>query len=475
MSNTDTKSNVVVTHEKDSTQGSSKPIVQSKPTVNTVKKIRRSSSDPVSYKRPTMAQGKIYYDRNIDANYVIDPEIWSFLFTQCQENLSYEIAGYAFYEPNEDGVNEIIWAAITSGGSSGHVNSSNEDETYANTECMKEYGKLPNIQLHTHPTFDVYFSGTDINDIVNTIDTLMEFSDKGRYTFIVYNRTSALVRVVEWSEKGAYYNDGKLILLGTEIDSGEKKNSSFGGSVTQYTGQYGGSSKVNGYASQTYYDYDESAWYDLYYKGGALSDTSSEGKDKKEYAKKLHTTFFDWYSEANEIRAAVRSGRPIHGILQDLGYYAIRSIKARLVDGNENMQVAAMQTALLSFSKDDEAVDDTMKEIARYLTGSNGISSVIYLLDLSPWRVAEDVLADLNKDEATKELAALLDWEHDGICPPAIKLLWDENCASSRSAEEIDEANKKLIRSIPSDAISSWNKWINAYNALMEKLANAKS
>lgn len=441
-----------------------KTVVASTPTtknaiVKVGGKIRRTSDSVPAYVAPTMQANKIYYDRNIEANFTIDAEIWAFLFMECQEYLSKEISGYAY--ANKD--NEIVWAAITSYGSAANVQTTHEDAQWANERCMAANGNVPNIQLHTHPTFNVYFSGTDISDICDTVDTMQAMSKTGRYAFMVYNQTSAIIRVVEWDEDGARYNDGSLILSGKLLDNGIKNE------AISWTAPKGGTYSNSSSTEESYVRYINGDLFDeeyVYYSPQKGSGVSTSPR------KPLRYSYFTWYKELSQLKDAFEKGGPMGPIISGLGYYSIRAIRENLINSNRSEVWQAMSKYLATQKSDDEAVGRALDEIIRLSNVFGGVDDIIMILNTSSWRTAEDCLAELSVRPETKDLAALLDAENYGICPPAIKYLMDENRESGNDKDKVKSANDSIRRSIPKSAKSFWDSWSDALDEWEVNTAN---
>lgn len=443
-------------------------------------KMRKVSSQRPKYKPQTMSAAKIYLDRKIDADFHIDSDVWAFLMMECQENLSKEIGGFAYYQTNEDGVKEIVWACIASVGSGGHVATSADDVEFANKECLEEWNDIPNIQLHTHPSFNVYFSQVDINDIVDTIDTLQAYNPSGRYTFMVYNRTSAVIRVVEWSDKGLFYNDGALIIAGVKLDTGTSPNTGINYSPgkpktgTVYQGSYGGSHVHQGSFNDDW-NAEWQNWQPSTKATPAPKQTAKPKKPELDSKGALNYNYFALYSAANRIRSAVNSAKPFSSIIADLGYYEIRGLRAYYEESGETNLFQALQDELVKERPDNDASDKALKEIKRYMTNADGIESMIWMIQYLPWRVAEDVLADLVAEPSTRDLGLILDSEDKGICPPLIQFRYLENAFSGHDKEAIGKANSSLLSSIPKGAVEFWNAWVAGYKSIREEMVSGKA
>jgi len=127
---------------------------------------------------------------------LIDNEVFWDIIQYIMDTPSVEIAGVGFIDENE----EIVWAMASDIDSSsvGHVSS---DSSLAIVEALQAGYGVPNLQWHTHPQMDAYFSGTDIRDqMVFIKGAMLANPDGGEHTFLVISELTWFISKIVWKD-----------------------------------------------------------------------------------------------------------------------------------------------------------------------------------------------------------------------------------------------------------------------------------
>lgn len=174
------------------------------------KEIRVTSHTP--YVSKPKVPGFIH-DPSLDADISIEPAVLLALLVEQHRHAGKEIAAWGVVEEGK-----LIWCAIVSAGEPSLVVSTNEDLEWAMNQGIDATGKSVNAQIHTHPTFAAFFSGTDEKDIYNHLDAYMDFAEAGEYYAIVFNGIEDWkTRRCVWKKKTVYWNDGTLCIDGVRF------------------------------------------------------------------------------------------------------------------------------------------------------------------------------------------------------------------------------------------------------------------
>lgn len=125
--------------------------------------------------------------------------LYTYLHRVLHVNYPNESAGFG--EIKDDSVT-WLWYDKNAVASSGGVDSSQGMALIAAAQSGHEI----NLQWHTHPSFDTYWSATDDSDQGDVMRSLLASGGKGFFTFLVYNFRSFRLRRV-------HYDSGRVSLV----------------------------------------------------------------------------------------------------------------------------------------------------------------------------------------------------------------------------------------------------------------------
>ncbi len=466
-----------------------KPVSHSK-----VKSVRLASTDPPAEpKTETMKRNSIQRDRAIDANVDIEPTILAFLYSAVQKEPTDEINGFGHVD--ESGL--LDWASIVSVGSSGAVESTPADMAWATVQCLGAVKDVPNMQLHTHPGFDTFYSGTDVNDIVQFVKETRDSLDveNGAMYFMVFNMTSWLVRRVEWSKEGAFFNDGKVSANGIPfqdtITKAKAIQSGYGGQGVHnynnnFTGHRGGTvvkqvqqpasppAKKTGPAKgdptpahQTYLvngefgDGSEGWWESQGHGGGALLEGYNQGNTITKKVPVLMEYPLDNEVEIRDIVKAYKSQDSLLGCVLDAGYYDILEIRNHLkFTGSPDVWdalVKEMREADRHQSPSKGATEDFVVMIQESVKTGN-IADAAIMLDVCDWFTGCEVLDKLKT--VNEKLHSTLVCTYGGYTFGMLLILISENLNRAPSEKQAMEANQKMLAKLPKDVCDRFTDFL---------------
>lgn len=143
---------------------------------------------------------------NQDDNLSIQPDVYAKIVACCLMYPTSEIAGYGYYNANREMVYSTANVAI---GSGSNVVTTDKQEFDAIMELVCNGYPTANVQWHTHPQFDNFFSAADNEHQNKTISLAQSVSEKGEMVFIVIGHefNDWLARVVKWDGKNVSYID----------------------------------------------------------------------------------------------------------------------------------------------------------------------------------------------------------------------------------------------------------------------------
>ena len=466
----------------------SKPISHSK-----VKSVRLASTDPPAKpKTETMKRNSIQRDRAIDADVDIEPTILAFLYSAVQKEPTDEINGFGHVD--ESGL--LDWASIVSVGSSGAVESTPADMAWATVECLKSVNDVPNMQLHTHPGFDTFYSGTDVNDIVTFVRETRDSLDveNGAMYFMVFNMTSWLIRRVEWSKEGAFFNDGRLFANGIPFQDTTAKTkviqSGYGGQGVHnynnnFTGHRGGTvvkpasktpatKKVEPVkadptpAHQTYLvngefgDGGEGYWESQGYGGGALLEGYNQGNTVTKKVPVLMEFPLDNEVEIGNLIKAYKAQDSLLSQVLDAGFYDILEIRNYLnFTGSPDVWDALVfEIREAEKTKDapkQQSIDDFVEMIQESVKTGN-IADAAIMLDICDWFTGCEVLEDLKK--VNEKLHSTLVCTYGGYTFGMLLILISENLNRAPSEKQAMEANQKMLQKLPKDVCDRFTDFL---------------
>lgn len=400
----------------------------------------------------------IKLDRNIDADLEIDPAIFVFLYGECLENITKEISGFGHIS---NGL--IDWACISTVGTSGSVSTNVDDVTWATLQCIEACGESPNLQLHTHPDFDTYFSGVDTSDIAKFVDQIRDLSESGEMYFMVYNLGAMLVRKIEWTKDAAYYNDGKVTLNGYELRTTLK------GQQTIATTQKG------------YYHYLDND-YEYFGSGPVTQPVNFTAKNNGILPQSQPLLIEEKGGTVRTVRAMRRSYRTLEGVIDDvvnkikrnesirgllspLMYYDLREMRSWMCNNGLDEAWGRVYSTMTEMCKDQDHSKEIeflldYSEVANDPAQDDGLRECVSVFNIANWFAAEAAIAQMMTIDHLRELGELLNAESGGVCFASVLTIMEDNCEIGDNEQEWMRANEAVTNSLPKNVIDIWNKWM---------------
>ena len=479
-----------------------------------VKSVRLTSTQPpAKAKGETLKKNKILRDRAIDANVDIDPAILSFLYSQVQKEPKDEINGFGHVD--EAGL--LDWASIVSVGTAGAVMSSAEDMAWATVQCLGATDEVPNMQLHTHPAFDTFFSGTDVNDIIRFVKETRDNLDVevGEMYFMVFNLESWLIRKVEWALKGVFFNDGVLSANGIEFQDSTKTTavmagSGYGHTNYNYNNNYQGNKKPattptphqagltqqpagnvvtqvkpaakpikqvpvdpTQPALQTYLQNGEvygeqygESWWDYAKDGDYLpSGTVIRGTNNiphKASVPVLMTHPLENMVEIEDLITAFDRKEPLLGFVVDASFFDVLEIRNHLNWTKKSDVWDTLVKEIRAADTKKTPEEDAIKDFVEMIVQSNktgNIADAAMVLDVCDWFTGWDALIKLQ--DVDVGLYKTLLATHGGYTFGMLLILISENLTRAPSESQAAEANQKLLSRLPADTLEQFQMYLD--------------
>lgn len=466
------------------------------------KTVRHSSAKARESKRVSMEKDRIYRDRSINADIDIDPAILAFLYSYVQEHPDTEINGFG----HVDADGHLDWASIVSIGTGASVASSPADMAWATTDCIEATGDVPNMQLHTHPGFDTFFSGTDTNDIVRFVSETRDGLDVeyGAMYFMIYNMEAWLIRKVEWSPLGAFYNDGLVYGDGVPFANTTVKNVK----STAITKSYGAPVKANTVVKKTetvekdtkkpeaqakkdkpetsnggyrwtprgynsvgqddlWDDYDYAEWngrvivvpeekslVDKEVK--ALTGAANSPTVRVPFRKPLKNDY-----TISDLMQAYSKEESLLSEVIDLQFYDLFEIREFMKDLGDTTVWDLLEKELTEHNKKHKSIRSDPSSFVEYILKSyeqGNIADAAMILNLCSWELGNEVLGTIEKEEPA--LHNLLTRSASGYTFGSIIIMISENFSICATEAQAQEANMEILSKLPPKVSEEYSDYI---------------